>query len=332
MARTLVIGGTLFIGRAMVDQLLARGDDVTIMHRGDGTPFGDRVREIRCDRNDVTAVRSTLDGESFELVFDNVYDWERGTTADQVAASARAVAGPALRRYVFTSSVAAYGHGLDHNETDELAPADFPNPYAAHKAESERVLLRLQKTERIPVTMLRPSFVYGPHNGFDREAWFWDRIVADRPVIVPGDGSRPMQWVLAGDVARAGLAAAAHPASAGAAYDLGCYPAIRQDEFIEVLARAAGKGARIVHVPRERLEAAGGGLFAPPLYFGVYLDPPAITARGSRLGSDLGIELTPLDSGLRETFEWYRTQNRSTPDFTWEDQFLGGSADGRIGG
>jgi len=322
MTRTLVIGGTQFIGRAMVGQLLARGDDVTIMHRGSGTPFGDRVREIRCDRNDVAAVRSTLDGEWFEEVYDNVYDWQRGTTADQVAASARALAGPALRRYVFTSSVAAYGHGLNHDETDDLAPADFPNPYAAHKAESERVLLRLQREEGIPVTRLRPSFVYGPHNGFDRESWFWDRIVADRPVIVPGDGARPMQWVLAEDVARAGLAAAARPASSGAAYDLGCYPSVTQEEFVHILARAAGKTVRIVHVPREQLEAAGGSLMAPPLYFGVYLDPPPITAKGSRLQDDLGIDLVPLDRGFRDTFEWYLTQDRPTPDFSWEDQFV----------
>lgn len=322
MTRTLVIGGTQFIGRAMVEQLLARGDNVTIMHRGEGTPFGDRVREIRCDRNDVAAVRSTLDGESFELVFDNVYDWQRGTTGDQVRASARAVANPALRRYVFTSSVAAYGHGLDHDEKDPLAPADFPNPYAAHKAESERLLFALQLKEGIPVTTLRPSFVYGPNNGFERESWFWDRIVVDRPVIVPGDGSRPMQWVHAEDVARAGLAAAGRPASVGAAYDLGCYPAIRQDELVEILARAAGKTVRIVHVPRERLEAAGGSLMAPPLYFGVFLDPPPITAKGTRLQSELGIDLVPLERGFRETFGWYQAQQRPKPDFSWEDQFV----------
>ena len=56
MARALVIGGTLFIGRSLVDQLLERGDDVTIMHRGHGTPYGSRVRELGCDRNDIDAV------------------------------------------------------------------------------------------------------------------------------------------------------------------------------------------------------------------------------------------------------------------------------------
>jgi 2'-hydroxyisoflavone reductase len=107
MARVLVVGGTLFIGRAIVDMLLERGDEVVIMHRGTGTPWADRVGEIRCDRNDVAAVQEALAGDGFDVVFDNVYDWERGTTGEQVAASARAAAN-GLERYVFMSSVAVY--------------------------------------------------------------------------------------------------------------------------------------------------------------------------------------------------------------------------------
>ena len=90
MARALVIGGTLFIGRALVDQLLERGDDVVIMHRGRGTPFGDRVGEIVCDRNDIAAVQAALARERFDVVYDNVYDWNRGTNAAQVSAAATA--------------------------------------------------------------------------------------------------------------------------------------------------------------------------------------------------------------------------------------------------
>jgi nucleoside-diphosphate-sugar epimerase len=78
-----VIGGTLFIGRALVEQLLERADDVVIMHRGTGTPFGTRVSEIQCDRNDVASVRAALTDRRFDVVYDNVYDWQRGTTADQ---------------------------------------------------------------------------------------------------------------------------------------------------------------------------------------------------------------------------------------------------------
>ncbi len=324
MARVLVIGGTLFIGRALVERLLGQSHDVVIMHRGTGTPFGDRVDEIQCDRNDVDAVRAALAGTSFDIVYDNVYDWQRGTTAEPVVASALAVA-DRLRRYVFTSSVAAYGGGTDHDETDPLAPSDAPDDYVRNKASSERALFALHRDQGVPVTTLRPAFIYGPNNPFDREAFFWDRILADRPIIIPGDGERPMQFVHVDDVARAALRAATEDAAIGHAYNLGNDPPVTQVEFVHALARAAGREARLVHVPRERIEAAGGGLFAPPFYFGVYLDLPPLTMRVERVRTELGVELTPLDDGLRETFRWYQTQSRPAPAVAWEDALLAGS-------
>jgi 2'-hydroxyisoflavone reductase len=321
MARVLVIGGTLFIGRALVDELLERGDDVVIMHRGKGTPFGKRVGEIRCDRNDVAAVRTALRGARFDVVYDNVYDWERGTTADQVSAAAVA-ASDGLRRYVFTSSVAAYPAGGEYDERAPLVPSDYPNPYSAQKADSERALFELHRQRRIPVTTLRPAFIYGPHNPFDREAFFWDRLRAGRPIIVPEDGSRTMQWVHVRDVARAAVLAATNDTAVGHAYNLASYPPITQIEFVHLLARIAGREAHLVHIPREQIQRAGGELFAPPFYFGVYLDIPPITARVDRVRSELGLEFTPLEEGLQETYRWYEQQQRPQPDFTWEDRLL----------
>lgn len=321
MSRNLVIGGTAFMGRFLVEQLLERGEDVVIMHRSSRTPFGDRVQEIHCDRNDGDAVRRALAGEPFDFVFDNVYDWQHGTTAEQVTAAAEAAAG-GLSRYVFTSSVAAYGGGLDHDEHDPLAPPDHPDDYVRNKANTERALFELHAGGDLPVTTLRPAFVYGPYNMFDREAFFWDRIVRDRPVIVPGNGDRAMQWVAAWDVARAAIAAAHSGKANGAAYNLGTSPPVSQIEFVRTLARAAGRDVELVHVSRERIREAGGGLMAPPLYFGAYLDLPPITMRVERIGSDLGIELTPLEDGLRRTFEWYASQPRTEPDFSWEDGLL----------
>ena len=321
MARVLVIGGTLFIGRALVDELLERGDEVVIMHRGKGTPFGDRVGEIRCDRNDVAAVRAALSGKKFDVVYDNVYDWERGTTADQVSAAAIATA-KGLDRYVFTSSVAAYPPGGDYDERAPLVRSDYPNPYAAQKADSERALFELHRQQGIPVTTLRPAFIYGPHNPFDREAFFWDRLLASRPIIIPEDGSRTMQWVHVRDVAHAAVLAATKDIAVGHAYNLASYPPITQIEFIQLLARIAQREAHVVHIPREQIERAGGQLFAPPLYFGVYLDIPPITARVDRVRSELGLTLTPIEEGLRETYRWYEQQQRPQPDFSWEDRLL----------
>ena len=123
MARALVIGGTAFIGRNLVEQLLERGDEVVIMHRGSANPYGDRVGEIRCDRNDIPAVHTALDGKRFDLVFDNVYDFQRGTSAEQVVAAATALAS-GVKRYVFTSSVAVYPMGGATHEEATLVGSD----------------------------------------------------------------------------------------------------------------------------------------------------------------------------------------------------------------
>ena len=323
LARTLVIGGTLFIGQALVRRLLECGDEVTILHRRRGTPFGDRVREIRCDRNDAIAMGEALAGEAFEVVYDNVYDWERGTPAESVTAAARTVAGGgSLLRYVFVSSVAAYGDGLDHDEDDALAPADHLDRYVREKAESERALFRLHEEEGIPVSTIRPPFIYGPNNPFYRETFFWDRILADRPIIIPGEGSRQMQWVHVEDVARSLVLAAHCDEAEGRAYSLGEYPPLTQVELVQALARAAGRPARLAFVLRERIEAAGGGVFGPPLYYGTYLDIPPITAKAQRIREELAFDPLPLDEGLRDTFQWYQQQERPEPDVSWENELL----------
>jgi nucleoside-diphosphate-sugar epimerase len=320
MASALVIGGTLFIGQELVRQLLARGDRVTILHRREGTPFGDAVREIRCDRNDAGAVGAALAAERFDVVFDNVYDWQRGTTAEPVLAAARAVRGP--RRYVFTSSVAAYGPGVDHDEGGPLVADDYPDAYGRHKAQTERALFALGSDTGLAVSTVQPAFIYGPGNPFDREAFFWDRILADRPVIVPDEGARLMQFVHVRDVARALVLASERDVAVGRAYALGTYPPISQADFVEALARAADRPVRLAFVPRDRIVAAGGSLMAPPLYFGAYLDLPVATVRTGRVERELGLQPVPLEEGFRGTFDWYRRQQRPRPDFSWEDELL----------
>ena len=325
MARVLVIGGTQLIGRALVEQLLARGDAVVLMHRSNSTPFGDRVTAIQCDRNDTVAVQSALAGERFDVVYDNVYDWQRGTTPEQVLAAARATA-PGLSRYVFTSSVAVYPTGGPYTEDSSLVPEDHPDVYGAQKANTERALFALGQSEGVPVSTLRPAFIYGPHNAFDREAFFWDRLRDGRPIIIPDDGQATMQWVSAHDVARAAIFAATHDVAIGQAYNLGNYPPITQLDFVHLLARASGHTAQVVHVPRARIQQRGGSLMGPPNYFGVYLDIPAITVNSARVTEQLGLTLTPLEDGMRETYAWYAQQPRVVRDYAWEDAMLQGIA------
>ena len=173
--KVLVIGGTLFIGRLLVEELVKAGHEVSVLHRKPKHDLGRKVENIMADRNDAESLREALSTRRFEAVFDNAYDWERGTTAQQVEATVKAV-GERITRYVFLSSVAAYGDGLNHKESDPLAPDYHNDPYVRHKATTERMLFRMHSQTGLPVVTFRPPFVYGPNNPFYREQFFWDRL------------------------------------------------------------------------------------------------------------------------------------------------------------
>ncbi len=319
---TLVIGGTLFIGRALVRQLLERGDDVTILHRGHHNPFGSSVQEVHCDRNDTDAIRAVMREGRYDLVFDNVYDWQRGTTADQVEAAASSC-GDSLQRYVYTSSVAAYGSGLEHKEDDPLAPPDDEDAYCRNKAETERMLLRLHRERGLPAVTLRPPYLYGPDNPFYREQFFWDRILAARPIILPSGGTRLMQFVLVNDYVRAAIAASEQDVAIGRAYNVANPQPITQRDLVIALADAAGRPAPdLVSIDREILTQLGGDVFAPPFYFAQYYDMPPITENTQRIQDELGFHATPFVEGLRETFAWYHGAPRPDPDFSFDEKVL----------
>jgi nucleoside-diphosphate-sugar epimerase len=320
--KALVIGGTLFIGRRLVRRLLEDGFEVAVLHRSPRHDLPPEIENLVADRNDAAQVRRALAGRRFDFVFDNVYDWDRGTTARQVVDTVRACSG-GLRRYVFMSSVAAYGEGLDRREEDPLAPEDHPNPYVRNKASSERALFRLHRTEGLPVVTLRPPFVYGPENPFYREAFFWDRIDDGRPIIVPGDGSRLMQFVYVEDLVWVCRKVIDEPAAVGQAFNVAHERAITQVEAVRAMAEAAGKPARLVFVPRERIQAAGGSVMGPDrLYFGAYYDVPPITERIDKARRLLGFKPSNFLEALRKTYAWYCEHRRPKPDYSFEDALL----------
>lgn len=320
--RVLVIGGTLFIGRNLVEALVKAGHEVSVMHRKAEHNLGRKVGNITADRNDPESVRRALMNEKFDVVFDNVYDWQRGTTAAHVEQTAKAC-GEHIRRYIFMSSVAAYGDGLNHHEGDALAPDDHADSYVRNKAQSERMLFRMHQRYGTPVVTLRPPYIYGPANPFYREAFFWDRMRESRPIIVPGDGRRLMQFVFVKDLVWACLKVMEEPNAVGHAFNIANPRPLTQTEVVQALADAAGRKPVLVRIPRERILQAGGNPMNHPLYFGVYFDMPAITQVVSKAQRVLRFKATPFAEGLKDTYRWYqRNRSRQPQDYTFEDRLL----------
>jgi len=321
--RVLVVGGTLFIGRLLVEELLRAGHDVSVLHRNPNTPLPPGVTGIIADRNDSEAVRQALAGTRFDAVFDNVYDWSAGTTAHQVEATARACANSRLQRYVFMSTVGVFPPGLDYPDNGPLVPPDDPNSYSRNKANSERALFALHERTGFPAISLRPPFVYGPLNSFYREAFFWDRLRDGRPIIVPDDGSRLMQFVFVGDIVRCCMRILERPEAVGHAFNLGERPPVTHLQAVRAFARAAAREPHIVFVPREEALAAGGGPMGSKLYFGDYYDLPSITMLTGNMNHRLGIQATPFEEGLRLTYDWWAANNPfPKPDYSFEDSLL----------
>ena len=321
--RVLIIGGTHFIGRLMVNELSRAGHEIYILHRRPRHPFSKRVHNLVADRNDPVSVRKAVGATRFDAVYDNAYDWERGTTSGQIEAAAHIFDGR-VNRYVFMSSVAAYGDGLNHHEGDALAPDDHPDAYVRNKAMSERALFRMHQRSGFPIVTLRPPFVYGQGNPYYREAFLWDRFRAGRPVILPSEGHRLMQFVYVKDLVDVAVKMLEFPNVVGHAFNVANPRAITQHELAVELARISGvKEPQFVSIPRERIIRAGGQAIGEKLYFGYYYDVPAITQIITKAQRMLGFKPTEFAIGLRATYRAYvKKRGFPRPDFTFEDALL----------
>lgn len=327
--RILVIGGVQFMGRRIVERLVARGDDVAVLHRRASHDLGPRVRNLQANRGDLPAVAGLLHAGRFEAIFDLAYDWQSGTPPSHVEAAALA-AGPQLRRYVFMSSIAAYAPGVGHREDDPLAPDDFPSPYTQHKAGAERLLFRMHADHHFPVVTFRPPFVHGPGQPFYREQFFWDRLLDGRPIVLPDGGDRPMPWAFVDDVAESCVRALEVPEAVGEAFNIGHVEPTTQREFIEALARTAGVEPTFVTVSRAAIAQAGGQLAGRSLYFGEFLDLPPLRSVIEKAPRILGVSPTPLDAALRRSFAWYKAQPRRAVDYAFEDALIAGTDPTRL--
>jgi 2'-hydroxyisoflavone reductase len=321
--RALVIGGTQFMGREVVRKLMERGHEVSVLHRRAHHDLGPDVENLQVDRADLPTVAELIGSRPFEAVFDFAYDWERGTTAAQVEGFARSCH-DALRHYVFMSSLAAYGGGVDLDESQPLAPDDHPNLYVQHKATGERALFRMHEESGFPVTTVRPSFVHGPRQPFYREQFFWDRLLAGRSVILPDGGETPTQWTFVSDAAEVCVRAIEVPEAVGEAFNVGHVEPTTQRSWVEALAKVAGVEPTFISLPRDLIHAAGGHLFMKPLYFGEMLDLPPHASIVDKAERILDFRPTSLDAALREGFAWYQDHPTGEIDYAFEDGLIAG--------
>lgn len=189
-ANVLVLGGSGFVGSALVPALLQLGCTVTLLNRGFRHVAG--VHQITMDRFDATAVKSV--GARFDVVIDtSSYNAE----ATRIAYGAL---GGASTLWLHLSSAAVY-RAIGKSgalESDELGGADVWGEYGREKHAAETALMEAANG---PFVIVRPPYLYGPKNNNDRETFIWARVLSGRPVIVPGTGDAQIQFLHVEDLA-----------------------------------------------------------------------------------------------------------------------------------
>ncbi|MEB3307011.1 MAG: NAD-dependent epimerase/dehydratase family protein [Cyanobacteriota bacterium] len=230
----LVMGGTRFVGKPLVEQLLVQGHAITLFTRG-SRPAPSGVEHLVGDRNDPVAL-TQLEGRSFDVIVDS-----SGRTLEDSKAVLERTGAP-QRRFVYVSSAGVYAD-RELWPLHEDSPTD-PESRHAGKLHTENWLRR----EGIPFTSFRPTYIVGPGNYNPVESWFFDRIVHGRPVPIPGDGSTITQIGHVNDLAAAMLRCLDVEAAANRIYNCTSVQGITFRGLVAAAARAAGRDPEQVEI------------------------------------------------------------------------------------
>jgi nucleoside-diphosphate-sugar epimerase len=256
----LVTGGSGLLGSHIAERLIARGDRVRILARpGSATGFVEALGAERIQGNLTDPAACARAVQGVEIVYHaaaKVGDWGpwrefQVHCIDATRNLAEASAAAGLRRFLHISSTSAYGHPVDPGRPiDESTPLGQNvwvwDPYTHSKVESERTLWALADSGRLPLTVIRPSWLYGER---DRTtvARIVNRIQRGKMRII-GRGDNPISAIYAGNVADAAILAANDDASVGEAYNVTNQGRITQREFLGYFASACGVPARFRRV------------------------------------------------------------------------------------
>ena len=188
--KVLVLGGTRFFGRDLVEKLLEAGHSVTIATRGSTKdPFGDRVERLRVDRTDEAALGSAVHGRFWDIVYDNIC-----YTADEARAAIRVFTGK-VGRYVLTSSLSVYEPGSAERREEEVDTSALELPsgpagqvsYGEGKAQAEAAFFQ---EAPFPASAARFPIVLGPHDYTKRLHFHVERIKNGTSFVMPNTEAR----------------------------------------------------------------------------------------------------------------------------------------------
>ncbi len=198
--KLLIIGGTRFVGRHLVEAALARGHTITLFNRGQSNPnLFPQVEQLHGDRS---ANLALLKGRTWDAVIDTC-----GYVPRIVRLSAQALAGQ-TDRYVFISTVSVYAEdnlrGMDENSPlatlkDESIEEVTGETYGGLKVLCEKTVEAAYPDRAL---IVRPGLIVGPHDPTDRFTYWPWRVAQGGEILAPGNPDQPVQIIDVRDLAQ----------------------------------------------------------------------------------------------------------------------------------
>lgn len=234
--RVLVIGGTRFIGVYLTKQLVEEGHEVTLLNRGNHPAPVEGVETIVCDRTDPKALKQALSDKSFDAIFDN-----NGRELAHTKPLADLFKGK-LKHFIYVSSAGVYAK----SEQMPHVEGDLVDPNSRHKGKfhTEDYL----REQGIPFTAIRPVYIYGPQNYNPLEKWFFDRLVRDRAIPIPGSGMALTHLGHCQDLTAAMVAVLGNDKAVGEIYNISGEKAVTFDGLARGCAIAIGRDPNTVEI------------------------------------------------------------------------------------
>ncbi|GAA0997395.1 NAD-dependent epimerase/dehydratase family protein [Acrocarpospora macrocephala] len=303
--RILVIGGSVFLGRAIVADALRRGHQVTTFNRGVSSPDLSGVTAVHGNREVPADLDRLVEGREWDAVIDVC-----GFTPAVVLDGVRRLNGH-VPHYTFISSISAFpGYpsviGLDESAPRHECPPDADasfGEYGVLKAGCERAVEEFFEGKAL---VIEPGPILGPHENLDRLSWWLTRIERGGRVLAPGVPDLPMQVIDARDIAAFTLDQAERGAT-GRYFTTGEPGKITFGEWLGLCVAETGSDAELVWVEDEFLVAHSVKPWTElPLWLPRGPMTSGIWTPSSAKAVAEGLACRPVAETVRDTWAWLR--------------------------
>ena len=297
--KVLILGGSYFVGRKLVEFLAGRGYAVTVLNRGTKPLSVEGVQQICCDRNDSEGMKAALAGKAFDFVID--VSWQDVSWVEKLCA---ALSFDTVRKLVFISSSAVYD--VEHlripfGETDALAENKYWTFYGKGKIDAEAYYAEFLRDKQTGLVMVRPPYIYGEYNYAQRESLIFRRLMEDKPVVIPASNPR-LQFIYTEDLAAIAESLLKTETDKISVFNVGNRDAVTSREWVEACAKVAGKVPEILEVDYESLGRTVRD-FYPFFDYDNVLEVSKV--------NEIISKETAFEEGLRRSFVWFMENRES---------------------